>query len=192
MNRHDTKSNSAHDTVRAHDNDPGAQDSRPEWESDQEARHLPDLVPDGLCVAMIMTMIGRSHSSRPVTVADVREHRLSFLVARHADWVAAIEGEQALVHVTIADNDAARYLALNGSAIVVRDEEEAQRLWTPAARVWFDGAEDPNLAVLHFDVTDGHYWSGPAGSVGRAIAFARAVISKDDSALGTDGPVALD
>jgi general stress protein 26 len=156
---------------------------------DGELRSLPDLMPDGMNIAMLMTMIGRTHSSRPVTVADVRDGRLSFLVARNADWVASIAGQQALVHVTVANDRASRYLALNGAAIVVEDEEEAQRLWTPAARAWFDGPDDPELAVLHFDVTDGHYWDGPAGRIGQAIALARAAITGNDQGMGTSGPV---
>jgi general stress protein 26 len=154
-----------------------------------EPRSLPDLVPGGMCVAMVMTMIGRSHSSRPVTVADVRDTRLSFLVSRDADWVSAIAGQAAIVHVTIADEGEARYVALNGLAKIVVDEAESQRLWSPIARAWFTGPDDPDLAVLHFDVSDGQYWDGPGSRIGRAVAMARAALTGDGDELGTHGEV---
>lgn len=150
---------------------------------------LEDLLPEGVNVAMVMTMIGRSHTSRPVTIADVRDTRLSFLVSRASDWVAAIAGREALVHVTVADDHSNRYLSLNGTAIVVADHEEAERLWSPAARAWFDGPDDPDLGVLHFDVSDGHYWTGPDGRIGKAIAMVRAAFTGDGTELGTQGPV---
>lgn len=153
-------------------------------------RDLIELVPDGMTVAMVMTMVGRHHSSRPVTIADVRGERLSFLVARHVDWVTAIAGQQAIVHVTIADDHASTYLSLNGSAIVVTDPSETERLWSPAARAWFDGPDDPDLAVLHFDVAEGRFWDGPDGMLGRTVALVRGAITGSDNGMGTSGTVA--
>lgn len=141
-------------------------------------------------VAMVMTMVGRHHTSRPVTCADVQDHRLSFLVSQQAEWVAAISASQAIVHVTVADDARTTYVSLNGGAIVVTDPQEILRLWSPLARTWFDGPEDPDLAVVHFDISDGEYWDGPGGRVGRAVAMLRAALSGDADALGTQGHVA--
>ena len=141
-------------------------------------------------VAMVMTMVGRHHSSRPVTCAEAQDHRLSFLVSQHAEWVAAIAASQAIVHVTVADNAHSTYVSLNGGAIVVTDPQEILRLWSPGARAWFDGPEDPDLAVVHFDITDGEYWDGPSGRVGRAVAVLRAALTGDAEVLGTQGLVA--
>jgi general stress protein 26 len=81
-------------------------------------------------------------------------------------------------------------VALNGTAIVVTDDAEKERLWNPAAGAWFDGPDDPELAVLHFDVGDGRYWDGPDGKLGRALALIRGVITGNDDGMGTSGPVA--
>ena len=157
---------------------------------DLTPRALTDLVPSGMCIAMVNTMVGRTHTSRPVTVANTQGQRLSFLVTRNADWVTSIADRAALVHVTVANDANSLYLSLNGTAIVVHDTEDAVLLWSKPAGIWFDGPDDPNLAVLHFDVTEGHYWDGPDGILGRAVALARAAITSNDEALGTDGPVA--
>jgi general stress protein 26 len=169
-------------SVRDHQVEPGI---------DQPAvRPITALLATEPTVAMVTTMVGRHHSSRPVTCADVQDHRLSFLVSQQAEWVAAIAASQAIVHVTVADDAHTTYLSLNGGAIVVTDPQEILRLWSPAARAWFDRPDDPDLAVVHFDVTDGEYWEGPGGRVGRAVAMLRAALTVDAEVLGTQGLIA--
>ena len=114
---------------------------------------LPDLGATGQpaeppVVAMVMTMVGREHSSRPVVAAEVRPHRLTFVVDRSTDWVSAIAREQALLHVTVSDEARGVFLALNGCAEVEPKGE--------------------TRALLHFDVERGEYWrmSGPNGAAG--------------------------
>lgn len=154
-----------------------------------DVRLLTELLTADPTIAMVMTMVGRHHSSRPVTCADVQDHRLSFLVSRKAEWVNAIANSQALVHVTISDDVHAIYVSLNGGAMVLTDAAEIVRLWTPAARAWFDGPDDPDVAVVHFDVSDGEFWEGPGGRVGRAVALLRAAFTGSPEALGTQGHV---
>lgn len=149
------------------------------------ARSVTDLLAGSCHIAMLMTMVDGEHTSRPVTCVDVRDHRLSFLVSRTAAWVTDIQANRALVHLTIADQTENTYVALNGTAIVVHDDSEIVRLWNPAARVFFVGPEDPDLAVLHFDVGGGEYWDGPNGRIGRTVALIRAAVTGDDDDIGS-------
>lgn len=151
-------------------------------------RSVTELLGDHSRIAMVMTMIDDRHSSRPVTIADVTERRLSFLVSRSAAWVQSIVAQTAVVHVTVADEARNVYLALNGTALAVQDELELDRLWSPLARAWFAGPDDPDLAVLHFDVSDGEYWDGPSGRLGRVVAMLHAAMG-DASGGGEHGPV---
>jgi general stress protein 26 len=166
-------------------------ESRPATAGEQGGpRPIEDLIGAGRSVAMVMTMIGSEHSSRPVTVAEVLHGRLSFLVSREVDWVAAIAAGEAGVHVTVAEPDRTTFLSLDGTASLVLDEAERDRLWTPMAKAWFDGPDDPTLAVLRFDVTGGKYWDGPSGAVRRGFALLKAAVSGDGTDVGTSGPVA--
>ena len=72
---------------------------------------------------------------------------------------------------------------------MTRDRAEIDRLWNPAASAFFEGKEDPDLAVLHFDVSDGQYWKSPSGRLGSLIALAKAALGGDEAA-GTQGPIA--
>jgi general stress protein 26 len=153
------------------------------------ARHIDELLSPGRSIAMVMTMIGPEHSARPLTVAEVLRNRLSFLVSREADWVDAVARARAAVHVTVSEPDRSIHLSLDGLASVVVDEAERERLWSPVARAWFDGPDDPALAVLRFDVTGGKYWDGPSGAVKRGLALLKAAVTGDDATAGTAGPV---
>jgi general stress protein 26 len=151
-------------------------------------RPLADLFDAGDTV-MVMTMIGDRHSSRPMTIADVTGGRLGLLVDTTAAWTTAIEaGRAAAVHVTKADVRANTYCSLNGTATITRDRSEIERLWNPAASAFFEGQEDPHLAVLHFDVSDGEFWDSPGGRIGSLVAMVRAAVGGDESA-GDHGPV---
>ena len=143
-------------------------------------RTIIELLPTDHHIAMVMTMVGREHSSRPVTCVEVTEHRMSFLVSRDADWVRAITERDAVVHITVADDARGVYVAINGAAIVVHDVAEIQRLWSPACSAYFDGPDDPGASVMHFDVSGGEYWDGPSGRVGRTLALIRAALTGDE------------
>jgi general stress protein 26 len=150
-------------------------------------KRLDELV-EGGTIAMLMTMIGRRHSSRPLTMAAVDAHRISFLVDRTADWVEAIDEPDTIVHVSVADVRGNVYLSLNGAAAVVPDRAEIERLWNPGAAAFFDGKDDPAVAVLRFDVTDGEYWDSPSGRIGSAIAMLKAAVTGDPA--GDRGTIA--
>jgi general stress protein 26 len=155
-----------------------------------EVRTLEDLFTGDRHVAMIMTMIGESHSSRPVTCLAVRDGRLSFLVSRSTEWASAIEDGRATVHLTVADEKAGLYLSLNGTAQLSQDRQEIDRLWNPYAAVYFEGQHDPEVAVLQFDPSGGQYWESADSKIGRAVSLVQAAITGERADLGASGPVA--
>jgi general stress protein 26 len=152
-------------------------------------RTLDDLVTGTPPVAMVMTMVGDVHSSRPVTVAEVSQTHLSFLVSASAAWVEAVNTGEATLHVTLANDSHTSYLSLNGTGSVDQDEAIKRRLWAAPANAWFDGPDDPDLAVLRFEVEDGRFWDGPDGPLGRGIAMVRAALTGSDRGMGTSGNV---
>lgn len=152
------------------------------------AKRLEDLFDNGSTV-MVMTMIGHEHSSRPMTVVAVDGHRLNFLVDKTAEWTEAVASGAAVVHVTLSDVRKNDYVALNGSASITEERAEIERLWNPAASAFFSGKDDPNVAVMRFDATDGQYWDSPSGRLGSLVAMVKAAVGGHDDA-GDHGPVA--
>lgn len=157
--------------------------------TDSPSRTVDDVLGDPPHIAMLMTMIGPAHSSRPLMCLRASGGRLAFLVDRSSDWVAAIERGEAVVHVTVADESKNTYLAVNGTATVSTDRAAVHELWTPMALAFFGSPDDPAVAVLTFDVSDGEYWDGPSGRVGRTLALVRAALTDDPSRVGRHGTV---
>ncbi len=155
-------------------------------------RALDELLDQEWNVAMVMTMVDGRHTSRPVTCVEVTPTRLSFLVSHQSPWVQDIATGRATVHITFSDTKHNTYVSLNGSAFVTADDAERERLWSPAAQVWFDGPQDVELAIVRFEVTDGEYWTGPDGSFRQAIALVRGILTGDESAMGEQGTITTD
>jgi len=147
---------------------------------------------DGRTIAMLMTMIGDEHSSRPLTCVDVDGSRMSFLVDASTDWAIAVARGSAVAHLTVADERDNVYVALNGAATIIADRGEIDRLWNPDAGAFFSGKDDPNVAVLHFDATEGEYWDGPSGMIGAAISTIKVAVTGSAEAAGARGDVAVD
>jgi len=141
-------------------------------------KSLDELV-DGGTIVMLMTMIGGTHSSRPLTVAEVDGRRVSFPVDRTVDWAAAIGEPSTVVHGVVSDVRKNVFVSLNGRAEITPDRAEVDRLWNPAAAAFFDGKDDPSAAVLHLDVDDGEYWDVPSGRLGAALAVIKAAVTGD-------------
>ena len=157
---------------------------------EQDTRTIEELLTPGRSIAMVMTMVDDVHASRPVTVVEILGDRLSFLVSREVDWVDEIAHGRATVHVSVSDTERNTYLSLEGTGSVIVDDAERERLWTPVAKGWFTGPDDPALAVLRFDVTGGQWWDGPSGHVRRGLALLRAAVTGNGSEAGATGPVA--
>ncbi len=156
--------------------------------TDDAAKHLVDLFEPGDTV-MLMTMIDGGHSSRPMTVAGVEGARLSFLVDVTADWYAPVANQSAPIHITLSDVRHNKYAAVNGEARVSRDAGEIALLWNPGAAAFFDGKDDPNIAVLHVTATDGQYWDSPSGRLGSLLTMAKVAITGRHDDAGDHGPI---
>jgi general stress protein 26 len=154
----------------------------------ETTKDLAELVEPG-SIVMLMTMVGEEHSSRPLTVAAVTDGTIEMLVDRTADWAEAIDEPGTAVHLSLADVRRNVYASLPGTASLTPDRSEIERLWSPAAGAYFDGKDDPALAVLRYEVHGGEYWDTPSGRLGAAIALVRAAVTDDPGAAGDHGTV---
>ena len=130
--------------------------------------------------------------SRPMTLLEMDEtSRLSFFVDIHVDWVAALT-PSTFVNCSLVDPENARWVSMAGTASVVRDESEVNRLWTPAAKPFFDGPSDPSLRILRVlpEVVD--YWDAPHSGLSRMIGFAKSMVTGERESLGDHGTLDLE
>lgn len=152
-----------------------------------EGRLLDDLVGEGDVV--MLTTAGDGMLARPITVVRREDDRLDFLVSGSSAWVRMLEESTAepVVGVGFADPDDTRYVSLRGRARVTRDRALVEQLWTPVAKAFFDGPDDPDLRALVIEIDAGEWWDGPSTGVGRIVSLVKAAVTGDEP--GASGPV---
>jgi general stress protein 26 len=50
------------------------------------------------------------------------------------------------------------FASLRGTLQIVNDEATIDRLWNPIVAEWYEGKDDPKLALVRFDVEDAKIW----------------------------------
>lgn len=136
---------------------------------DRKERTLDDLL-SGFRFAMLATPSPDGISSRPLTLLEHDGNTLRFLVSQSASWVDALEPSFE-AHAAFADPGKDTYVAVSGRARITTDRSLIDRLWNPVASVYFDGKDDPDIAVLELEATGGEWWDGPSSKVGQVVSM---------------------
>jgi general stress protein 26 len=95
-------------------------------------------------------------------------------------------------HITLnfAEPSSSKYLALKGRASVNEDRGKIKELWNPMYKAWFPkGEDDPEIAVLRVDVTEGDYWEATSGKIIMMMKYAVAAATGGKVEVGEAGHV---
>ena len=154
-----------------------------------DTRTLEDLLSEG--DVLMLTTASDGLLARPITVIERGDDRLAFIVSASSAWVQSIEDAvtEPVVGVSLADAGDSRYVALRARARVTHDRARIDELWTPVAKAFFDGPEDPDLRALDLTVDAGKWWDGPSTGVGRALSLVKAAVTGQEP--GSSGEVAV-
>lgn len=96
------------------------------------------------------------------------------------------------VHLAFQNEQASRYLQLSGTASLVVDRAKMRELYTPDVRAWFPGGvDDPHIALIRIDVTNGTFWESPGGIVHVLAAFTKSVVTGTPGKSGHSGTIDL-
>ena len=105
-------------------------------------------------------------SSRPMATQDEPFNgTIWFLTRSSSDKIHEVEGDH---HVTLnyADPSDSKYIALKGKASVSHDRNKIKQLWNPMYKAWFPkGEDDPDIAVLKVEITEGDYWEANSSKI---------------------------
>lgn len=95
--------------------------------------------------------------ARPMQMAEVDEDgQLWFVTELDSAKVEEVMTDSR-VNVSLQDDN--KYLSITGRATIVRNRAKIQELWNETWKIWFpNGEDDPNLALLHIQATEGEYW----------------------------------
>lgn len=159
--------------------------------SSSETRKLRDLIKD-VRIAMLTTAeTSGALRSRPLATIEVEgddQSELLFFVRQESGKVDEIRSDNQ-VNVSYADPSGNTYVSVSGKASVGKDPQLAKKHWNPMLKAWFEGPDDPSLAVLKVKLEKAEYWDGPGNWVARAIALGKAAIGDRDAKIGEHGTV---
>lgn len=142
---------------------------------------LADLV-GGIRFAMITIDGPDGLSARPLTVQQVTDEEVWFLVGQGADWLPPADSA-----VNLAFTDDSRWVSVTGTVSTTVDPAVLEALGDPVSDVWFQDGHEP--LALCVAVEHGTWWTSP-GFVRSALALAGARITGRQPHLGDTGELA--
>ena len=147
----------------------------------------------GMPVGMLttQTLEGASHS-RPMLIHDVDESGWLWLVTDRHSRKACELSQNPQATLAFQSKKGTRYVAVHGTAVVVRDDVKLQELWNPTMRSWFPrGRRDPDIALVAVRVTRAEYWLVPRSRIPRVVGMFKSMITGRRNEAGKHGVLDL-
>jgi general stress protein 26 len=119
--------------------------------------HLYDLT-KGFKTAMLVTLSEDGNlRARPMAVAEIKpDADMCFSTSLDSPKIGEIEANP---NVLVTFQSSSEFATIEGTAEIVRDRAEIERLWSEDWRIWFPGGtNDPHLCVLKVSAERGEYW----------------------------------
>ncbi len=145
-----------------------------------------------LSVGMLVTQSDNGTlRGRPLTPIEIdATPSIWFLVSKTAELIDDVK-DCRQVCLTFA-HPTGDYSTVSGTATTSSDRTRLESLWSPAAEIYFPrGLDDPDLLALAVTVHEAEYWDTPDGKLRRTIAFARALATGNQAAMGEHHKIAV-
>ena len=161
--------------------------------SGKEAQEKIGTLIKGIHICMMTTVAeDGSIDARPMAVQNKPfEGTVWFLTRGSSEKVDEVKKDR---HVTLcfAEPSSSKYVTLKGKASVSEDRSKIHDLWNEMYKAWFPkGEDDPDIAVLRVDVSEGDYWEASASKVLFYAKYAIAAATGGSVPVGESGHVTV-
>lgn len=105
-----------------------------------------------------------------------------------------IEHIKANQHINLAYSspDDQTYVSLKGNAIMLKDRNKMEELWSPELKAWFpDGLETDGITLMKVTVETAEYWDSSSSMVAHAIGLISSVVSGKQAQVGDNETVEI-
>lgn len=108
--------------------------------------------------AMLVTQAqDKTLRSRPMALLKVDDNGDCWFMTGFDSGKIDEIGQNPMVNVSLQDDR--KFLSLSGQAIITRDRQKLEELWSEHMKVFFPrGKEDPNLALICVSPSEGEFW----------------------------------
>jgi general stress protein 26 len=108
----------------------------------------------------------RDSAMQPMTAQfedrDRDQGHLWFFTAKDHDLIRAMGADNAAI-ASFASKGHDLFASLRGRLIMDNSRAEIDRLWNPILAEWYDGKDDPKLALLRLELDDAKIWKSDLG-----------------------------
>lgn len=102
---------------------------------------------DGATQPMTVNFEDQDHDSGILWIFTAKDHDLTRAMGQSDRAIGSYSGKG---HDLFA--------SLRGTLQIVNDRATIDRLWNPVIAQWYEGKDDPKLALVRFDVEDAKIW----------------------------------
>ncbi len=143
----------------------------------------------GIRICMLSTVSENGYAiSRPMATEDVEFNGTVYFLTRSTSGKVENIAENQHVTLDYADPGDSKYVTLRGRASVYRDQKQIDEMWNPMYKAWFpDGKEDPEIAIVRVDVSDGEYWEANSSKIVIGIKYVAAAVTGGKVPVGETG-----
>ena len=145
---------------------------------------------DKFTIATLITTIGGEVRARPMGVTVKRQEGAVYFLTNLDSTKASDIAANPDVTVLFVDDDGQKYLSLRGRAGVLDDRAKIKELWTPFAKAWWDGPEDPQIRVVRVNPESAEFWDSP-GKIASYAKMLTAAVTGARPKIGENKIVAL-
>ncbi len=129
---------------------------------------------------------------RPMSHVDIDdEGKIWFFTSRDSWKAEDIQRNPTVQLVYINENDSL-YLAIDGIATIVEDQQRMKELFKPFVKAWFPkGLKDPSVALLVVSPMELEYWSNDDGKVLTYMKMLAAAVTGSQPSMGEHGKLTM-
>ncbi len=129
-----------------------------------------------LCMLTTVAEDGNLHS-RPMSTNGKVDDDGNLWFFTYGNSHKVLEAKQhPQVSVTFSDPKGMTFIALSGTAKLVRDKNKIEELWKAELKAWFpEGTETPDIALLKIVSRQAEYWDSPSSIVAHTIALFKSI-----------------
>jgi general stress protein 26 len=143
----------------------------------------------GITVGMLTThtTAGETHC-RPMLVQDMDDQGWLWFMTDRSSRKACELARNPDASVVFQSPKGDRYLAVQGTAVVVHDDHKVKQIWNPTYRAWFPkGRHDPEIVLVALRIARVDYWLVPRSRLTRMAGAAKALVTRRRYEAGGHG-----
>ncbi|WP_127137192.1 pyridoxamine 5'-phosphate oxidase family protein [Flagellimonas oceanensis] len=154
-------------------------------------RHIRTLIDEQKTVMMASELDTVPFSICPMTLQQMdQQGDLWFFVAKDSGLFQDIEKDNR-VQIIYNDEQKHTYISIYGNATHIIANQKKDELWNSNLLTWFEGKDDPNLALISVNMGSAFYWDNENAKLVSLFKIGKGGSVKEESGSGVKGYVNL-